>query len=129
MGTYNRAPGLPEIIRRRKASFVYHFVPPEPKICALAGSFPLTISQSLSVAYSSKLKAMATLAAAAARKVASLTSISSPKTPIQAANLIQRRGLAGAAGNFIFLLCLCIFRSHFPVDQNLSNASNFFLYL
>ncbi|KAI4322623.1 hypothetical protein L6164_022299 [Bauhinia variegata] len=39
---------------------------------------------------------MTTLAAAAARQAASLTRISSPKAPIQA-NLIHRRGLAGAA--------------------------------
>ncbi|KAJ7948260.1 1D-myo-inositol 2-amino-2-deoxy-alpha-D-glucopyranoside ligase [Quillaja saponaria] len=40
---------------------------------------------------------MATLAAAAARQAASLSRISSTRTPIQPANLIQRRGLAGAA--------------------------------
>ncbi|XP_028751840.1 uncharacterized protein LOC114711593 [Neltuma alba] len=40
---------------------------------------------------------MATLAAAAARRAASLSRISSARTPIQAANLIHRRGLAGAA--------------------------------
>ncbi|XP_028808455.1 uncharacterized protein LOC114763026 [Neltuma alba] len=40
---------------------------------------------------------MATLAAAAARRAASLSRISSARTPIQTANLIQRRGLAGAA--------------------------------
>lgn len=41
---------------------------------------------------------MATLATAAARQAASLSRISSPRTPIQAAKLIHRRGLAGAAG-------------------------------
>ncbi|KAI9075284.1 hypothetical protein K1719_042689 [Acacia pycnantha] len=40
---------------------------------------------------------MATLAAAAARRAASLSRISSPRTPIQAPNLIHKRGLAGAA--------------------------------
>ncbi|KAF7823040.1 uncharacterized protein G2W53_021184 [Senna tora] len=40
---------------------------------------------------------MATLAAAAARQAASMSRLSSPRTPIQAANLIHRRGLAGAA--------------------------------
>ncbi|XP_028761572.1 uncharacterized protein LOC114720125 [Neltuma alba] len=40
---------------------------------------------------------MATLAAAAARRAASLNRISSPRTPIQSANLIHKRGLAGAA--------------------------------
>ncbi|CAK7349907.1 unnamed protein product [Dovyalis caffra] len=41
---------------------------------------------------------MATLlAAAAARQAATLSRISSPKTPAQAATLIHRRGLAGAA--------------------------------
>ncbi|KAI4334014.1 hypothetical protein L6164_018757 [Bauhinia variegata] len=40
---------------------------------------------------------MATLAAAAVRQAASLNRISSHKTPIRAANLIHRRGLAGAA--------------------------------
>ncbi|KAH8480078.1 hypothetical protein Peur_063067 [Populus x canadensis] len=40
---------------------------------------------------------MATLAAAAARRAVTLSRISSPKTPAQAAALIHRRGLAGAA--------------------------------
>lgn len=40
---------------------------------------------------------MATLAAAAARRATTLTRIYSPTTPAQAGNLIQRRGLAGAA--------------------------------
>ncbi|XP_062106260.1 uncharacterized protein LOC133817697 [Humulus lupulus] len=40
---------------------------------------------------------MATLAAAAARQAATLSRISTPRTPFQAANLVQRRGLAGAA--------------------------------
>ncbi|KAK4255455.1 hypothetical protein QN277_008457 [Acacia crassicarpa] len=40
---------------------------------------------------------MATLAAVAARRAASLSRISSTRTPIQTGNLIQRRGLAGAA--------------------------------
>ncbi|KAG6738044.1 hypothetical protein POTOM_059583 [Populus tomentosa] len=40
---------------------------------------------------------MATLAAAAGRQAVSLSRISSPKTPAQAAALIHRRGLAGAA--------------------------------
>ena len=44
---------------------------------------------------------MATLAAAAARQAVSLSRISSPKTPAQAAALIHRRGLAGAAGKSI----------------------------
>ena len=57
---------------------------------------------------------MATLAATAARKAASLTRISSPKTPIQAANLIQRRGLAGAAGN---LYCYFVYIFSDPTFQ------------
>ncbi|KAK4286191.1 hypothetical protein QN277_002783 [Acacia crassicarpa] len=40
---------------------------------------------------------MATLAAAAARRAASLSRISSQRTPILAPNLIHKRGLAGAA--------------------------------
>uniref|UniRef100_A0A2P2JHF3 Uncharacterized protein LOC105646993 n=1 Tax=Rhizophora mucronata TaxID=61149 RepID=A0A2P2JHF3_RHIMU len=40
---------------------------------------------------------MATLAAAAARRAASLNRISSPKTSTPAVSLIHRRGLAGAA--------------------------------
>uniref|UniRef100_A0A6M2EYB9 Uncharacterized protein n=1 Tax=Populus davidiana TaxID=266767 RepID=A0A6M2EYB9_9ROSI len=40
---------------------------------------------------------MATLAAAAARQAVTLSRISSHKTPPQAAALIHRRGLAGAA--------------------------------
>ncbi|KAF3443848.1 hypothetical protein FNV43_RR13538 [Rhamnella rubrinervis] len=40
---------------------------------------------------------MATLAAAAARQAATLSRISTSRTSAQAANLIQRRGLAGAA--------------------------------
>ena len=56
---------------------------------------------------------MATLAAAAARQASTLGRISTPK---QAANLIQRRGLAGAAGKshisfffFSFILLLILF--------------------
>ncbi|PQM39093.1 uncharacterized protein Pyn_23340 [Prunus yedoensis var. nudiflora] len=41
---------------------------------------------------------MATLAAAAARQFATSSRISSARTSSQASNLIQRRGLAGAAG-------------------------------
>ncbi|KAL5581914.1 hypothetical protein UlMin_014356 [Ulmus minor] len=40
---------------------------------------------------------MATLAAAAARQAATLGRISTSRTSSQAANLVQRRGLAGAA--------------------------------
>ncbi|XP_054814818.1 uncharacterized protein LOC129315259 [Prosopis cineraria] len=40
---------------------------------------------------------MASLAAAAVCRAASLSRISSPRTPIQAASLIHKRGLAGAA--------------------------------
>ncbi|GAV68848.1 hypothetical protein CFOL_v3_12351 [Cephalotus follicularis] len=40
---------------------------------------------------------MATLAAAAARQAASLARQSTPRIPPQAASLIHRRGLAGAA--------------------------------
>ncbi|OAY34114.1 uncharacterized protein LOC110629342 [Manihot esculenta] len=40
---------------------------------------------------------MATLAAAVARQAATLSRLSSPKTSAQAASLIHRRGLAGAA--------------------------------
>ncbi|XP_034900748.1 uncharacterized protein [Populus alba] len=40
---------------------------------------------------------MATLAAAAARQAVTLSRISSPKTPTQAAALVHRRGLSGAA--------------------------------
>ncbi|KAJ6360971.1 hypothetical protein OIU76_015919 [Salix suchowensis] len=40
---------------------------------------------------------MATLAAAATRQAATLSRISSPKSPAQVATLIHRRGLAGAA--------------------------------
>ncbi|KAK9284830.1 hypothetical protein L1049_024008 [Liquidambar formosana] len=40
---------------------------------------------------------MASWAAATARQAATLTRISSPKSSAQASNLIQRRGLAGAA--------------------------------
>ncbi|KAF4382548.1 hypothetical protein F8388_015376 [Cannabis sativa] len=41
---------------------------------------------------------MATLAAAAARQAATLTRISTPRTPFQAANLVQKRGLADHHG-------------------------------
>jgi hypothetical protein len=45
---------------------------------------------------------MATLAAAAAaRQAATLSRISSPKSPARVAALIHRRGLAGAAGKSI----------------------------
>ncbi|KAM7274776.1 hypothetical protein ACFE04_016642 [Oxalis oulophora] len=40
---------------------------------------------------------MASLAATAARRAASLARISTPRTPAQAASLVHRRGLAGAA--------------------------------
>lgn len=44
---------------------------------------------------------MASRVAAAARQAAILTRLSSAKPSPQSANLIQRRGLAGAAGDFL----------------------------
>lgn len=61
-----------------------------------------------------KLKAMATLAAAAARQAANSLRLSSARTAGQASNLIQRRGLAGAAGETLNLISFCI--AWFPIS-------------
>ena len=50
---------------------------------------------------------MATVAAAAARRAAALTRLSSPQT--SSPHLIHRRGLAGAAGNFFALTFIYIY--------------------
>lgn len=50
---------------------------------------------------------MATVAAAAARRAAALTRLSSPQT--SSPHLIHRRGLAGAAGNFFALTFISIY--------------------
>ncbi len=59
---------------------------------------------------------MASIAALAARQAATLTRLSSPKTSAPAAHLIQRRGLAGAAGNFLHtFIYRCFDFSRLPV--------------
>ena len=76
-------------------SFILCSVSPFP-ICLVS----LTLSLSL-------IKAMATVAAAAARRAAALTRLSSPQT--SSPHLIHRRGLAGAAGNFFALTFISIY--------------------
>lgn len=69
---------------------------------------------------------MATLAAAAARQAATLGRIPTSRTSAQAANLIQRRGLAGAAGKshfrFPFFIYLTPDLSH-SVSESLNPFS------
>ena len=67
--------------------------------------FPIClVSLTLSLSH---IKAMATVAAAAARRAAALTRLSSPQT--SSPHLIHRRGLAGAAGNFFALTFISIY--------------------